>query len=161
MKGTRLGFTIIEILVVLGILATILSIGYVSVVAIQRRAPLSATADVLMGDLRGQQTKAMTGDTQTGAASDRYGIYFQSNAYILFKGSSYNPSDTTNAITPLPTNITVSAVTFPGSSVIFAKGSGDVVGFAQGGSSVTLTQNLSAEHKKLTVNRYGAVTSIQ
>jgi type II secretory pathway pseudopilin PulG len=160
MKGTRLGFTIIEIIVVFGILATLLGIGYISVVNIQRRAPLSATASVLVGDLRGQQTKAMTGDTQTGATSDSYGIYFQSNAYILFKGLSYNPSDTTNAVTPLPTNITVSTV-FPGSSIVFAKGSGDIVGFAQGSSWVTLTENLNGEHKTLTVNRYGAVTSIQ
>lgn len=160
MKGTRPGFTIIEIIVVVGILATMLSIGYIRFVDIERRAPLSATASVVVGDLRGQQTKAMAGNTQTGTDSDSYGIYFQSNAYILFKGSSYNPSDTTNAVTPLPTNITVSTA-FPGSSVVFAKGSGDVVGFTQGGSWVTLTQNLSGEQKTITINRYGAATSIQ
>ena len=160
MKATRSGFTIIEIVVVLGILATLLSIGYISAVNIQRRAPLSATVSVLMGDLRGQQTKAMTGDTQTGTTGDSYGIYFRPDAYILFKGSGYNPSDTANAVTPLPTNIIVSTA-FSGSSVVFAKGSGDVAGFSQGSSWVTLTQNLSGEHKTLTVNRYGAVISLQ
>ena len=160
MKATQSGFTIIEIIVVLGILATLTGIGFISVVNIQRRVPLSATASIMMGDLRGQQTKAMAGDTQGADAGGSYGIYFQPDAYVLFKGSSYNPADTTNAVTPLPTHITVHT-TFPGSSVVFAGGSGDVVGFAEGSSSVTLTQNLSGELKTLMLNRYGAVISLQ
>src|SRR5689334_15423888 len=91
----RQGFTIIEIIVVVAIFATLMSIGYIRATDIQRRAPLTATVDTLIGDLRGQQTKAMSGDARSGASNDNYGIYFQSNAYILFKGtySSSNPAN--------------------------------------------------------------------
>lgn len=160
MKCTRRGFTIIEVLVVFGILATLLSIGYVSFVGIERRAPLSGSTDTLIGDMRDQQTKAMTGDTQTGVISDDYGVHFLSNAYVLYKGVNYNSADSTNAVTPLPANVTAST-TLPGASVVFTKGSGDVVGYADGANTVTLTQNLSGEKKTITINLYGTVTSIQ
>lgn len=126
------GFTIIEVLVVLVIFITLLSIGYVSVVGIERRAPIGTTATTFIADLRGQQTRAMTGENQ--------------NSYSI-----------SIADYPVPANITMST-TFPGSTISFAKGSGEIV---EGTNTVTVTQTLTGEHKIITINRYGAVTQIQ
>ncbi len=135
MPAGRQGFTIIEVLVGLTIFITLLSIGYVTVLGIERRAPINATVSTLIADLRGEQTKAMTGLDQ-----GTYSISIP--AYTV------------------PTNIALTT-TFPGSVITFTKGSGDISGYSSGGNTVTITQTLTGEHKTITVNRYGAVTSIQ
>lgn len=135
MKGTRLGFTLIEIIVVFGIVATLLGTGYVRVVGIERRAPVTATVNTFIADLRSVQTKAMTG--------------VDKNSYSISIADYSTPE-----------NITIST-TFPGSVITFTKGSGDIAGFVPGNNTVTITQTLTGEHKIITINRYGAVTSIQ
>jgi prepilin-type N-terminal cleavage/methylation domain-containing protein len=140
----KLGFTIIEMIVALSIVATLLSIGYVRMVGIERRAPITATVDTFIADFRGQQTEAMTGVNQS-----TYGI--------SIAGSSYTAG---SSVITLPTNITIHT-TFPGSVVVFTKGSGDVEGFTPGNNTVTITQTITGEHKILTINQYGAVTSVQ
>lgn len=155
------GFTIIEMIVVLAILATLLSIGYVRFTDIARHAPLTATVETVIADLRSQQTKAMSGYGSGGPAADNYGVYFDTNRYVLFKGSAYSPDDTGNMSTALPEYITFSTVAFPASSVIFIKGSGEVSDYSATGNTATLSQTLSGEQKTITINRYGTVTSVE
>lgn len=150
------GFTIIEVLVVLSIFITLLRIGYVSVLNFERKTPITATVNTVIADIRGQQTKAMTG-----VDGSSFGIFFQTNGYTLFKGDSYNPSDPANAVTPLPTNITFSPITFPSNVLVFTKGSGEIAGFSSATNSIAINQNLTGEHKTFTINRYGAITSLQ
>ena len=152
MPAGRQGFVLVELIIVVGIIATLFTIGYVRVIDIQRRVPLNATVDTLVADLRGQQTKAMTGETEGVGGPDSYGIAFQATSYTLIP---------TNAVVTLPTNITFSAVTFPDASVVFTNGSGDVGAYTDGANTVTITQTLTGEHKTITVNRYGSVTSVQ
>ncbi len=134
-EASRQGFTIIEVLVVLSICITLIAIGYVRAVGIERRAPIGATVDTLIADLRGLQTKAMAG-----AVQDTYRMSL--TAY------------------PADEHITITT-TFPGSVIEFTKGSGDVAGFVPGNNTVTITQTLTGEQKTITINRYGAVTSVQ
>ncbi|MCX6791617.1 MAG: prepilin-type N-terminal cleavage/methylation domain-containing protein [Candidatus Gottesmanbacteria bacterium] len=129
------GFTIIELVVALGIFATLTVIGYIRSVDIERRAPIGATVDTVIADLRSIQTKAMIGASQ------------QSYSFSI---PSY----------PVPANITIST-TFPGSVITFTKGSGDIAGFSGGNNTLTITQTLTGEHKIITINQYGAVTSVQ
>lgn len=135
----RSGFTIIEVLVVVAIFAALVGLYVVRVTGIERRAPLSATVDTIISDLRSQQTRAMVG------AARGVGITFQASAYTLVPG---------NSVVSLPTNITLSPA---GSSMFFANGSGDVSGI----TTLTLTQTLTGEQKTITINRYGAVTQVQ
>jgi len=126
------GFTIIEVLVVLSIFITLLGIGYVSVVGYQRRAPIGATVNTLIADIRAEQTKAMTGVSVS---------TYQLNL----------------ATYTAPENITITT-TFPASRITFTKGSGDIV---EGANTITITQTLTGEHKIISLNRYGAVTQVQ
>jgi len=138
------GFTIIELLVVLTVFIALIGLGYINIIGIERRAPITATVNTFIGDLRGQQTKAMTGVAQ--------------GSFILaVSGTSYSID---SSVVALPENVTI-VTTFPGSVITFTKGSGDISGFSSGNDTVTVTQTLSGEHKIITINRYGAVTQIQ
>lgn len=131
----RQAFTIIEVLVVLVIFITLMGIGYVSVIGYERRAPISATVNTFIADMRETQTKAMSGINQSG----------------------YSISVTGYTV---PANISITTA-FPGGVINFEKGTGDILGFSDGNNIVTITQTLSGEKKILTINRYGAVTQIQ
>ncbi|HYM65488.1 MAG TPA: type II secretion system protein [Candidatus Sulfotelmatobacter sp.] len=156
MKENR-GFTLIELVVVMGILIMLFSFASFNFVGVQRKTSINSFADDLVSDIASQQTKAMVGvGTSSG---DNYGIYFQSDKYILFKGTSYSANDPNNFTVSLDSGSSFSSVTFPGSSIIFSSISGELNGFSQGQNTVTIKDLQSLKTETITVNRYGVVTS--
>ena len=154
------GFTFVEIIVVIGILATITGLAIVNLSGIQRRSYLSAQLQTIVADIKSQQLKAMNGDTGGSSAHNAFGVRFSSSGYTLFRGSSYNASDTSNAVVALEGNIAIADVTFPGSQVVFASGSGGLGTYTAGSTSFTLRNTIDSTEKTVTINRYGAITSI-
>lgn len=151
------GYTIIELLIVMGLFAVFFGFSSLNLLSVRSRTSLGTATDVLVSDLRTQQIKSMAGDTGGGAVDVNYGIYFSSNSYILFKGT-YISGD--------PANFTVNldeatiATTFAGSMIIFNKGSGEVVGFDPNANTIRLTSLSSNASKIITINRFGTVTGI-
>lgn len=159
MKKAFFGFTLIEVLAVISILLVIGGIATISLVLVNRNANLNSSVDLITADLRQQQLKAMTGDTEGRSASDNYGLYFSTNNYVLFH-SSYSQSESSNFKVNLGDNLEFVNVTLPGSQIIFGRGSGDVVGFTNGSNTFTLRDKTNNNQKTITINRYGAVISI-
>jgi type II secretory pathway pseudopilin PulG len=156
----RLGFVLIELIVVMDMLGLITGMLTVSLLGSQRRAALTATVDTLVADIRSQQTKAMTGSSTGGVIPAGYGILFQSDKYILFQGASYSGSLTSNAPVVVDSRVTFSSISLPNSSIIFASKSGEMVGYTDQLNSVTVNQVDSNFSKTLHINRYGVITSI-
>jgi len=156
----RQGFTFIEVMVIMGMMAILVGFATINLIGAQRKASLTQTVDTLTADLRGQQTKAMTGQIKNGSVPAGYGIYFETNRYVLFSGSSYNAGDSSNASVPLTPPITVSAVTFPNSRILFATKSGELNGFISGSNTVTLKEGTSGQTKTIHLNQYGVVNLI-
>ena len=157
----KLGFTLIEIIIVFGIIATLSGIIIISISSRHRGASLDSTLNQVIADFQSQQTKAMTGFTQEAVDSDSYGIYFQTNQYTLFKGASYTAGDPTNAVYANPVDLMFSDIYLPTPSVVFTRGSGEVAGYSPGENSVTVRQETSAETKTFSFNRYGIIISVQ
>lgn len=151
------GFTLPELLITMGIIAILFGFVVVNLVQLQRQSYLTTTVDTLVSDLYSQQNKAMVGDTEGSGIISPHGVYFESNQYVLFRGSPYNPLDTSNFPVNLDSSLTFSSITFPSSSVIFSKGSGET-GLANGSNTVTLTDSTNGEQKILELNKYGAIT---
>lgn len=150
------GFTLIELMVVMGIFALMLGFASINLLRPQTQASLDTTVKTLVSDIRVQQIKAMAGDTQdTGSALD-HGIYLESNRYTLFRGA-YNPTEPSNFIINLETGLQLTT-TLPSSQIVFSKRSGEISGFVAGQNTITLQNTQSAEQKIITINRYGAVT---
>jgi len=160
MKTGQHGFVLIEIIVVFGLIATLITLTSLNVFGSSRKATLTGTIDTLVSDIKSTQTKAMSATVQGGVVPLGYGIRFGTNQYILFSGLTYNPTDTSNAIVPLDSRVLFSAISLPDNSVVFASQSGDVAGFSPTANSVTLNQIDSGEVKTIQFNRYGTITGI-
>jgi type II secretory pathway pseudopilin PulG len=142
------GFTVVELIIVMGMMVTLTGMVTISLLTSQRLATLSATIMTLESDIKQQQLKAMDGDISAGAPSN-YGVHFVADKYTLFKGSSFD-SSSDNFVVDLETNI---SLTTPG-DLIFTKGSGE----SNGLSAITL-QDTFNNHKTLTINSLGVITN--
>jgi len=154
------GFTLPELLITMGIIAILFGFVSINLIHLQRRSYLTTTVDTLVSDLNSQQNKAMVGDTEGSGTISDHGIYFETNQYILFRGSSYDPLNTSNFPVNLDPSLTFSSITFPSCPiciVIFSKGSGET-GLVDGSNTVTLTDSTNNEQKILELNKYGAIT---
>lgn len=149
------GFTLVELLLIMGIIAVLTSFAVMNLIRPQTKASLDTVVTSLVSDIKSQQLKAMAGDSGSGSTSQPQGLYIQTNQYTLFKGSSYSGADTDNFVVTENSDISLST-TFPSSIVIFSKRSGEVSGFSNGSNTVTVSSG--GESKIITVNRYGAVS---
>lgn len=152
------GFTIIELMVVIGIIGIILGIITIDLLRTQHTASVSATVDALVADMRLQQTKTMVGTKDTTGNPNSYGIHFSSGSYALFQGTT-DPADSTDFVVSA-TGITFSS-NLPNGMIVFAQRSGEFSNYVSGTYTITVRNTNGTEQKQLTVNRYGVVTSIQ
>ena len=82
------GFTLIELVLVMGIFSTLIGITSLSLFNIQHATALSADVNVFIADLKQQQLKAMVGESDgVGGSGYGYGVHFTANNYTLFRGS--------------------------------------------------------------------------
>ncbi len=154
------GFTLVELLLVMGLFAILVGLSTTNFLSFQHRTTLTAGTETLLSDIKSQQTKAMVGLAPNGS-SDNFGILLSQNQYILFRGSTYSSSDSSNFVVALPSNIQIKSIIFPNSQIIFSKGSGEIAGFS-GSQNTFVIQNLSGnEQKTVVVNRYGVITSVK
>lgn len=159
--GNR-GFTFIETVVIMGMVATLSGLVTLNVIASQHRASLTEAIDVFISDIHGQQTKAMTGArTVSGGSTPGYGVHVEADRYVLFAGDSYDPNDPSNASVLFPSPIRASAIGFPGANYIFASASGEALGYVAGTAFVTLTNTENGQVNTIRLNRYGVVTALQ
>ncbi len=153
------GFTLIELIVVLGVAATLMAFASSNLLNFQRHTHIATTISTFVTDWYAQRQRAMIGDTQGRSSTDSYGIYFQTGQYTLFHGATYNANATDNIVIPFESPIQVSSTTIPSSTVVFTKGSGEVVGYVSTQNSMTLTNTSSNEQVTIVFNQYGTITS--
>ena len=122
------GFTFIELLVVIGVVAILASGVLIAYRAASGRIELKTNAfkivDVL--NLARQRTIASLG-------ASNYGVHFETNQFVLFKGTVYNASDPNNIFYSLPAALEIADVSLAGggSEVVFDRITGKT---AQSGS---------------------------
>lgn len=153
-RESQLGFTFPELIIILSILAVVFGFITINLVNSQHRSSLTGTVDTLISDMKSQQLKAMVGATEGRTSADSYGIYFQTNNYTLFHGTTYSSSDPANFVITL--DPLVQFASFP-ATVVFSQRSGET------GMVNTITiQDIgnSTNQKTIMVNRYGVITQV-
>jgi prepilin-type N-terminal cleavage/methylation domain-containing protein len=148
------GFTLIELLLVMGIISVLFTISSLLLLNLIPKASFTAQSEILISEIRQQQLKAMTGYTQGAEEGGSYGIFFQEHGYTLFKGQEYDPLSSSNLTIAVdgPDSI---ATTLPNNQLVFAAGSGEVVGYVFGQNSITLSNSNTAESIIINLNEYG------
>lgn len=149
------GFTLIEVIVMVSLFLALLGLSTINLLNAQHKSYLSTTVDTFIADLKQQQLKAMTGDTEGTGNISNYGVHFETTSYTLFR-DIYNVANTANFVVNLSGTIQVSTG-FPSSQIIFQKGSGEVVNAP---NTITFRDTASGEEKVVTINVYGVVEGI-
>ena len=153
------GFTLPELILTLGILTTLFAVIAISLSYVDQRTASETKITVVTTDIKGQQIKAMTGEAGNGSASDQ-GIYFEQDKYVLFRGTTYDVANTSNFEVTLASNLEFSAISLPGSQIIFEAVSGEVSNYNASTNSVTLRNTTNGETKTITVNSFGTIISV-
>lgn len=148
------GFTLIELIVVIGIGLVILATTTVLLLGGQRRVTKISTVNQILSDIRTAQIKAMTGE---GGGGDR-GVYLGTNFYTLFNGTTYNANDDSNFVVNLDNNVEL-ATTFPGASIVFARVSGEINNYINGSDTVSIIDATDNTDKVIRFNKYGVAIS--
>ena len=156
MKNSRNGFTLVELMVVMGISLALFGFVIIGLSSNERIFSVSSTREIVVSDLNTQQAKAMQGIDGTSA----YGIYFEPDKYTLFKGNSYSSSDPDNFEIELDEGIVVSDISFPASIVVFNARSGEINGFVDGNNTVTIQDTQGISTIILSINRYGVIFEV-
>lgn len=151
------GFTIVELITVMGIILIIFSLSWISLTSLPSRATLQTDTVALINDIKSQQVLAMTGDASGGGTASDYGVHFETTSYTIFKGNSFTPGALGNFTVQLENaNLNFTGITFPGSIIVFTKGSGEIVGYLPAQDSVSIKDSLTGSTKTVRLNKYGA-----
>jgi prepilin-type N-terminal cleavage/methylation domain-containing protein len=151
------GFSLIEMVVAMGLLLLLLGFITLNLVSNQRRTSLEVTVEALISDLRAQQIKAMTGATGGSGTGQNFGIYFASSSYTLFRGNSYSASDTHNLVIALDPNYVFANA---GQTVSFTRRSGMVIGYQASQNTIVLQDATNNDTRTITFNQYGVPVAL-
>lgn len=156
----RKGFTLIELLLVMAIVSILFAISLVNLNTLQQNTYQNNSEELLLSDLKLQQLKSMTGDNNGSGSFQQFGIHFETNSYTLFRGT-YAANNPENFMVELNPNVSFSSVEFANSQIVFAKNSGEIIGFSSGNDTITMNNDITNENIVITLNKYGAITNSQ
>lgn len=143
------GFTLVELMVSMAILGVLFAISSIVLSTVLPSTSQSTTNDILVSDIKAQQTQAMSNDSS-------YGIHFETTSYTLFKGSIFNPGDSSNFVVDLDPTVKFSNSLWPGSVIVFLPGSGDIAGYTKGSDSIDISNTQTNKITTIKLNIYGA-----
>ncbi len=155
-RRRRAGFTLIETIVTIGIFTLLIALvvpGFASSIS---SASINTITTVFVSDLKSQQIKAMTGDTEGRGTPEPHGIHITATSYILFQGASFNASDDLNFEVPVDSKYTLST-SFPSDNIVFEQGSGEIVGFTASQNTITIIEDTSGAVEEIQLNQYGVI----
>jgi prepilin-type N-terminal cleavage/methylation domain-containing protein len=158
MKKILRGFTLMEIAIVLAVLATLFGLVWINLLGSREKASTAAATDTFVSDLRNQQLKAMLGDTEGRVGNDIYGIFLGTTSYTMFHGAVYSPADPANQQVVLGDNMQFQNILFPGSVILFASGSGELLAYASTTASVKIVNTVSNDLRTVQLNSLGVVS---
>jgi prepilin-type N-terminal cleavage/methylation domain-containing protein len=156
-NSQRNGFTLVELLVVLGLFLIVFTMSNVSLSGLIAKNSSSEFSETFVSDLNRQQSRAMTGDIASGSAT-AYGIKFAPTTYTLFSGTSHSTPSASNVVIQLPKDLKFENISFPQQQLVFAEGSGEVVGYVASASSVQLRNTTTKAVQTILANPLGVIT---
>ena len=120
-KQKQKGFTLIEILIVISIVFLLAGTGLISYRFFEKGTELESTAQNILATLKLTQTKTLASE-----GASQYGVHFENNQYVLFKGDTYQEGAADNKIYQIPSRLEIYDIDLAdgGNDIIFQRISG-------------------------------------
>lgn len=149
------GFTLIELIVSMGIFMLIVGFSGLAYLNIQKSTDLTNQTTQLISSFRQAQALAIGGQTLDDASNTNVGIHFEEDSYTIFIGSSYDPNNTSNIITNLPNQIAINYI-LPSANLLFTARTGEINVFDSAKNIITIIHQ-DGQSKTINFNRLGIV----
>lgn len=149
------GFTLIELIVSMGIFTIIMGFSFVAYLNIQKSSDLANQTTQLVSSIRQAQALAISGQTLDSSTSVPVGIHFEEHSYTIFIGATYSQANDSNIITNLPSQITLN-YTLPTANLLFTANAGDVNSFDPTKNTVTISHQ-DGKFRTINMNKLGIV----
>ena len=146
------GFALIEMLTVMGIMAILFSLSVPQLFRLQDRNNLQNATIKLTSFIRQQQLNAMNNTLSL------YGVYLEQSKYTQFSGPKYISTESANIITTFDYPITLTQIDIPSSTLFFASGSGELVGYSSSHHSIVIKDTVYNMQKTILFNSLGVPT---
>ena len=146
------GFTTIELLMALGILALLITIVFSISVDVRKSQALQKDTETIVEILREARS-----DTLSSQSDTNYGVRFASSTITIFPGSSYSSGNPLNRIFELNASDTILTITLTGggSNVVFNRLTGET---SQNGA-VVVSSPTTSKTKTVTIYKTGLVSA--
>jgi type II secretory pathway pseudopilin PulG len=152
------GLTLIEALLIIGILFILLSIAFPNFRFFQKESDLNDSVEEIINTLRLAQNKALASE-----GASQWGIYFETSTfphrYILFKGESFATRDNSvDEIHKLPNSVEIYEINlWGGKEVVFEKVTGFVSSTSQFGKVSLRLRGDPTKNKTIYIENSGLV----
>lgn len=113
-RPRRSAFTLVEVLVVTTLFVIIFGMVALYSQASQVRSDLNSQVAIFVSYARLQQSEAAAGKS-----NGSFGVHLESNSYVLFEGSVYDPNNTANDSTVLPPTLAIQNISLNGGGTDF------------------------------------------
>lgn len=145
------GFTFIETLVVISIIALIIALALFSYRYFEKKTELETIAQKIVTTLKLAQTKTLASEN-----ASQYGVHFESDQYILFAGDTYQVDAPDNKNYSLPNRLEINDInlTGEGSDVVFQRINGQT---SQNGTIGLRMINQSTELEIINIHSSGQI----
>ncbi len=146
-----MGFTLVEMLVVVGVVSMIAALVTVSFSAVTARQALDKSTDAVVAVLA--QARSLTVSAKNASA---YGVRLLSTGPVLFTGTTYNASDASNKPMVLDPRLSLANISLAGagSDVLFSKLTGTTT---QSGTFRVIISGTPTTYRTVTVYATGIV----
>lgn len=163
-KGKLRAFTLVELIVVVGIVSTLSAIAYFSLGRLQTSTDSMSSIDRLTSTIRTQRMYAMLGNSVLKTSAMPQGIYFSQgkNTFVLFSCISstnciYDPESNLNIEEQLENTQIFTTVNLPNNQIIFSPLSGEVMGYDQNKNSITVSSVANNSHATIVISSMGTI----
>ncbi len=149
------GFTLIELIVSIGVFTLLMGFSSIAYLNIQKNSDLANQATQLVSSIRQAQALAISGQTIDNLTNTQVGIHFEEDSYTIFFGPNYDPANVSNITTNLSNQIDIS-YNLPSANLLFIAQIGEVNNFDPEKNSITITHQ-DDQFKTININRLGVV----
>lgn len=160
--STGRGFTLIEMLVVIGLLAIIGTIALVLSFDSYRAYSFRSDRDLIIATLQKARSQAVNGVCLSTllpcSGGVAHGVHIDSNQLVIFQGTSYNLADPANEIVALTSSATEVSLTGEPKNIVFSELAGNATVDTPGNWSVTVRNTTNGQTSVITFNTAGQIT---